>query len=354
VREADGRREGFAASACGSGEVPIAWMMRRALETEGPCESLWGEGGAPRIDLESGSSLASASELEDWLARALSRLDAALSSRGTEQRPAVAWIEAGVTVEALVHDAGLAALRVRGRVWASATHQDRQALDAPERPHVVAARRVDGLDPERWAREIEVPSERGCVSSRTSDRPVALAPAAAASLVTGIVAALHGRGAPLGGKVGAGWELSDDPLHPEALVGGVFDDVGFTSRRLVLASGGEVRGRLEGEGCFRRASYRDRPESSPSLLVVTGLESPVPEGAWRVASARVHPGGAGSCLVELDALEGDGGGNGVSARLIATPERIAAACSGSFGPPRLAGWGVFTPGLILEGLRVEP
>lgn len=352
LRDPEGRREGFAASACGPSGMPLDWLLERAGETAGPTTAPWREEPARMVDEDPDATLPAAAELEAWLSRALASLEHARPTTDSVTARATAWVESALTIESLVHDGGLSASRSRVRVWASASHRDWCLPDAPERPHVLAARRLEDLDAASWAQALDATADGARSPSRASESPLAFQPEAAAALVSILVPILHGPGAVIGAGVGPGWSLADEPRNPSALVGGTFDDVGFAADRCILADGGAVRAALAGPGRLRRPSYRDRPEPGPSLLVVSERERAVPDGAWRIRSARTSPVDGRSWLVEIDGLGGAGaivrGG-----RVVATPERLAAACTGSFGRPRHAAWGVVTPGLILEGLRVE-
>src|SRR5262249_59841922 len=129
-----------------------------------------------------------------------------------------------------------------------------------------------------------------------------------------IVAALAAR---CGKKLPTSWTLTDEPSHPDGLVGGRYDDAGFPTK-----SGSR-------EYLWRR-SFREAPEMGSTNLVLrsTDTESS-PRAAWVASRARVIALGPDDWVVELNLPHGN------KRWLRGAPARLAQACCATFGAPRV-------------------
>ena len=334
-------------------------LVRRALDDalHAPATtSAWRDEPVERVDVEVESELPSTEELAEWLARAWGFLAERVSDARAPSPQPNAWVETAVTWELLLDDLGTRALRRRRRAWAMALFRGRALPDAPERPRFLVARDFASLDAGTWAEDFDASPGSTRLPERPPLLPWVLTPQAAAQLVPAVAAVLHAPGTRPGGRVGAGWRLSDDPLQARGLVGGQFDDLGFDAGRLALAEDGEVLRALDGPGTFRRPSYRDRPEPHPTTLVLEPPEVGRPERFYRVQAIRLHPVRRDRWILELDGLRREGESRGEvfqGARAEVHPHALAEACVGGVGAARPAGWGVVTPGLVFEGLRFE-
>lgn len=324
-------RLGFAA-ASGRAAIEAVPLTRFALESAvhvPGASTPWSRRGEGVLrDLEPTLELPSSGRLSDWLERA---------AAGTA-RPATRWIEAAATVEAVAAE-GLCWLRTRRRVWAVALGEGL--------PETSAARSLEALPRVPAGPDPAAPREgplRG---------PLRFGPRALAVLVPSLVRALHGTAPPLGLEVGPGWDLRDDPRSPGAVVGGDFDDCGFEAVPRPLAAGGRVIGGVHGRGTLRRGSYRDFPESGPSLLVVTPPMAALSEDRLDVLSLRLEMATPKSWRLEMDGerwVSGRSAGGFRGAPLWTDPVSLAQACVAGSGEPATCGWGVLSPALIFEGL----
>jgi hypothetical protein len=150
--------------------------------------------------------------------------------------------------------------------------------------------------------------------------------------------------------------VADEPLAPDALFGGSFDDAGFPTRRRVLADGARGIGTVDGPGCLRRPSYRDPPRAQPFHPVLEdGPEDPGGDGLL-VSELAVHPLPDGRWILECDGIlrRGAEWGPAVRGGLISTnPALLARCCVARVGPARSSHRGVRTPALLFEGLQVR-
>lgn len=359
VRDRARRGEGFVAATFAADTSPVEALVRRALDDalHAPTtSSVWRDAPVERSDIDSNSTLPSSEALAAWLSRAWGFLaDRVKEADATSPRPS-AWVETAETTEVLLDDLGTRALRSRRRAWAMALFRGRALADAPERPRFLVARDFDSLDAGTWAEDFDESPGPTRLPERPPALPWVLTPQAAAQLLPSLAAVVHAPGRRPGGRVGPGWRLFDDPTHERGLVGGTFDDLGFDAGRLELADGEVVRRSLDGPGTFRRPSYRDRPEPHPTTLVLEPPDAGRPEQYYRVQAIRLHPLRGDRWILELDGVrrEADAGVEAFQgARAAVSPQALVEACIGGVGAPRAAGWGVVTPGLVFEGLRLE-
>jgi hypothetical protein len=266
----------------------------------------------------------------------------------------VAWVECGRIVEALVADGGLRATRRRHRAWgmrlASFTFGD--AIE--ERPRVAAARRLADLPIDSLSDRVSPVAAPLDFRGAARDLPVVLPPPAAATLVRALVHALRAPGRSGRAPLGPGLRVSEDPLHPEALTGGRFDDAGFPTRKRLLF---QENSRSErGRGPYVRASYRDPPRPTFGTLVVEDGKPEAPEEVLGVEHLRIHPVDAGHWLVELGSVV-ERGGRPVRPVTLAfarvRPAELALRVLDRLGEARPCANGVITPALLLDGGFVE-
>lgn len=353
VRLAPEGAGGFSfAAASGRGEAALRCAIALALRNGPSGDSIgtaWATSPGPGLlDRERSLRLPSPSRLLRWLATSLGSLES--------KPPLSAWVEAAVTVESLAADGGLLASRSRSRVWALARFPVRGAAGLHEPPRVLAGRSLDELRTEDWSERPEgaEPTERQAarIGSRTS--PAVFLPEAASTLVSALVRSLHGQGHECGLKVGPGWRVTDDPLEPNSLFGGHFDDTGHPTRRSILSDGKTVIATIDGEGHMRRASYRDPPVPlAANLLVEESGEAPPGHGLL-VAEARIHPLEPESWALEVDGAVLRGGEacepvRGAVFRV--APADLVRRCVAAVGArrrdPRVR---VVTPSLVFDGL----
>jgi hypothetical protein len=307
-------------------------------------------------DLDSRDDLPPIDALISWLDRAVGFLGERLRAADPTAPEPLAWVEAALGTELLADDLGVRAVRTRRRAWAMALFRGRALPDAPERPRFLAAREFAALDAGTWAEDIDEAPGAARLPERPPALPWVLTPEAAATVVPFLAAFLHPPGTAPGQRVGSGWCIADDPFHERGLVGGSFDDVGFPASHIPLAEAGVVLRGIEGQGTWRRPSYRDRPAFHPSTLVLDPPDVGRPESFYRVRAIRIHGMAPDRWLLEVDGVRRNGDADAEvfqGARAIVAPASLAAACVGGIGSARAAGWGVVTPGLIFEGLRLE-
>jgi hypothetical protein len=134
---------------------------------------------------------------------------------------------------------------------------------------------------------------------------------------------------------------------PEAVVGGPFDDTGFTADRLVLADGRRVLAVPRGPGRRRRPSFREPPVDRAVNLTFR------PWGAWDgtgwlARAARIQAVGRRWAVV-LDATKAEKGrpvGTWGAVLVRARPETWVASCQAVVPPFRR------TPEGVLSGTQV--
>jgi hypothetical protein len=250
-------------------------------------------------------------------------LDEEALRSGLADRPALAWVEAGVTVEVLIGVEAWVAVRTRARSSAL----------AGDRPRLFARRGFGVLD---TIPAVDEPPERTAPMET-----LALEPGAAAPVVASLVQAVHTSEAFIGSPTGPGWSVADDPGCPDGLAGGEFDDAGFPTSRRVLADGRHVSASLDGPGSYWRRSFRDAPRALPSTIVLSGA-SPTVREMRGLTACRLLPLGAEDWVVELPGTR--------PGYLRTSPARLLQGCRGTFGAAVPTADGVITPGLIFEGI----
>ncbi len=345
----EGHRTSAFAAASGGDETAVGWALERASRNRTwstrskECE--WAEGnGKLRLDLDPGGPVQGAEALDRWLTGVLT--DLGHGARG--------WVEAGLTIESLVNDLGLSAVRLRRRAWASLTGA-RIVTDVSGQIRTFVGEDLASLASGMSAdRALFSPGDP--MPAASEDAPLLLEPEAAATMARGLAQALHRDGSTLGLPVGPGWKLVQDPQAPDSPFAATFDDAGFEAGTRVLADGREVTGVTEGPGFLRRPSFRDPPEPLALNLVVTSEPQPPPASFLAVADLRIHGGEEGDWLLELQVRTR---GAGKRAReettrrfLRVRPEDLVKRVAAAVGRARPTAKGVNTPGLVLDGLRL--
>ena len=225
------------------------------------------------------------------------------------------WIEAGTTSEALVGPSGWVAIRRRHRTWARTL----------EHPQLLVARRVTS----KWD-QVAVARPTWEISRRSSW--VGLLPEAVAPIVPRLIEEYAE-------KLPRAWSISDEPRHPEGLVGGTFDDIGFETRPTPVRPI-SAEGRLE---YFLRRSFRDPPSLGFSNLVLHGNDREAPPKVCAVASgSRLVALGPDDWVLELDLGEGE------KRRVRSTPSALAASFGPTMGAPRPTADGPIVPGTVID------
>jgi hypothetical protein len=325
---ADQKTAGFAAAA-GISRDALRWAVDRACTyraratafVPGPEYSL----PELRWDLDAPSSLPTEATLRSALS----------------ERPKIQWVEAGTTVEVVVGVDGWRAVRMRHRFWALAELPDAQLL---------AQRGFHG-----WESLLEAGVEDGLHASAilegTASQSTLLRPQAAGTLVAALVAAFHGPESPDWETCGAGWDLSDEPLHPNGLSGGSFDDAGFPAVTRALGRNGHWVGNLDGPGTIRRTSFREPPAESPTNLVIPGKAQDGDRSYFEVASnCRVLRTSPNLWVLELT-LSGREHNRYRFVRV--PPKRLLDACVSGVGANVVTAGGAIVPALVFEDLPVD-
>jgi hypothetical protein len=261
-----------------------------------------------RIDLETVTAQFEPEALREWMASAAS----------------VESFELGMTTEVLVGPSGWLAVRTRARS---------SALIAPG-SQLTARRGFEVADLTESMEES---------TAGTLGEDLRLAPSAASPLVMTLVQAVHSSPEWIGTETGKGWDVIDDPLAPQGLAGGAFDDAGFPTARRTLAEGGKIMGALDGPGSYWRRSFRDPPRSLPSTIVIgAGSPSTASEHRGGYPRCRVIPLGSNGWILELP---GD-----VNRYARTDPGELLRACNGVYGRPVATPDGPITPGLVFDGI----
>ena len=290
-----GRDEGLALRtanrfAAGSGSSAAGLLQAIERTPDGPSTAgrePWDRGGVRRADHDGVPELPPVAELTGWLDRAREALAQATPGRW---RPLEMWVETAATVESWVADGGLRASRTRLRGWALLRMREPWAGDRGSKPVLVARRRWDELPPEALRSVLEdrrLPGGPEQVPP-TASTNVLFSPECSAKLAQALVKTLHGADVEPALAVGPAWRVEDDPLSPQALFGGSFDDAGFATRRTRLAGAGRRTAGIGGRGHYRRPSFRDRPVPMPAHLVLTGAGSAAPERGVVATALGLH------------------------------------------------------------------
>jgi hypothetical protein len=318
---------GFAAASGLSAEV-VRWALDTAgtfgaqapASAPGPSDAVPAE----RRDLDAETELPT----EDSLTAAL------LS------RPSLEWVEAGTTVEVLIGAEGWLAARRRHRVW---------ALGGGAGAGLVAQRGFAG-----WERLLDgagADDSFGAHSGSGNLGVLVLAPDAASAVVAALVERFHGTGSAHSTRSGHGWDVADEPIRPEGLAGGSFDDAGFPAVSRVLASDGLWVDRLCGPGTFRRASFREPPtESATNLFMASGETNSIPDAAMVARRCRILRPSSELWVLELDLEDGTRPGGFERRWVRVQPQALLEACASRLGGPKVTPTGPIVPGLLFEGL----
>jgi len=355
--ERPGERGSFFAASSGCDEAKLRWTLDHALrgrpEIQDGAEGWPSDRATSLIDHDPDVRLPSPVEMGSWLTRAMEA--AAGGARGRSVGEVLrGWVEAALTVESWVAEMGMRSSRRRLRAWAMVHVREKAGA---ERVLPVASRTWKELPPEGWARlmgERGVPRRRRRVSE-PGKTTVMFTPETSAALIAALTRSVHLGPQETGFPVGPGWSLTDDPQHPEALSGGLFDDAGFYTASTRLASGGDIVGNLNGEGHFRRSSFRDRPSAHPAHLVVDCQPRKLPDRGLLVSDLRIHPLRLNRWMLEFEAyplpdgLEAD-------ARIVGhakvAPRQLLWHCAACLEPRRFSSRGVSTGSLLFEDLDV--
>lgn len=347
----DGKREGFAAASLSGADIEN-WLVTSARSSLGvPAHAPVGMGGPAEVDdVTGGGAIADVDAMAGWIDKAFSCLG--LSSAGVDSKVS-GWLEVATTSEILVNGSPLRARRQRDRVWAVAQVGHAGPGGRLDSLLEVTGRRLEDLDAAAWARYAIVAVQDPPHRPEPLEVPLVLDRGPSSRLVAFLVAVLHG-GSASAFDVGAGWRVDDAPRHPDAFVGGTFDDAGFPTQRRTLADGRHGVP-LQGPGTYRRESYRDRPRSLPSCLILAETSGAAPKDAFSVRDLRITGMPGGECLVELEGRRLRGGeldSQFLRARIRTNARELVRACVGSVGEPQHESWAVITPALVLEGLPV--
>ncbi len=339
LRVSGGNRAAFAACT-GCDAERVRRMIREAI-TDEPGQDhhpgTWSTGDGSKHD-EDPVDLPDVRRLESWIEE---------SWDGRGSRPLEAWVEVASIAETWVADGGSSATRKRCRGWS--------VVRSVGKPIVIAHRNWTQMDPTGWR---GIAEDRWLAGRRQAELPAGRVsllfnPETSAALVRALVGALGGSAT---GPVGPAWDLRDDPLDPNALFGGIFDDAGFTTTTRQLADGRRWIGRLEGPGHFRRASFRDPPTTRSIYLTVRARNDPPPRSGVLVSSLEIHAVDPDRWVLELGgALLEDGRPVAPlpTAFVSGSPMEWVERCVASIGPPRESYLGVRTPALVFDGLRVQ-
>ncbi len=352
---ADAGRVGFAAASGGTSDA-ARWALREAALRNTSVENgSWAEhAGEPVVDGESNVICPDPAALRTALRRCLAR------SRETWPASpptwAGSWIEWGTTVESWVADGGLRASRTRSRAWAMTPKRLSPEHGGGELPCVVTGRGLDDLERFGWiAPDLEgaaVPLE-----TALSGGILLLEPHAAALVVRALAAEICAPGRPTRQRVGPGFRISDDPIHPKGLTGGRFDDAGFPAIRKPLADGNRVLALFEGRGHLRRSSFRDPPAPDLTTLVVEGGDETPPKSVVHVPHARLHAADLGDWVLEpVAAWLGDESHGKPVARgfLRVSAREVVRSLHATGGPATLSPNNTHTPALLLDGIATNP
>jgi hypothetical protein len=294
-------------------------------------------------------------ELTEWLHRARETLTADGSARTD---PFELCVEVAATVESWVADRGPMASRSRERAWALMRAREPGPGDRASKPVLVAARRWGRLAPGAWREVLEdrlLPDRKGQPPPGRAV-PVLFSPECSALLVHALARTLHAPGREPGIEVGPAWKVYDDPLRPEALFGGTFDDAGFATGRTRLANGNRSCAGLGRQGYLRRASYRDRPSPAPAHLTVSPTKCDMPEAGVVVTALDVHPVAPDRWVLAVEGarLERGAPGSALHAAFVSiSPEDLARRCVGTIGPPRASHLGVESPALLFDRILLH-
>jgi len=344
------------AAASGGGQLAMRRVIDRAsgaLPERTPEDAEWmPRAGGSVYDHDPAEEFPDLPALEDWLERAWTALVASRAVSGSIDG-ATLWVEVAETVETWVTDRSLKASRSRVRAWALIQPSPQRGKALP-RPAFVAKRRWQGLPESGWGEILGDRIASTAPAEPAPARPTKLLfnPETSAKLVTALVRTVHSRERGLGSRVGPGWKLVDDPNDPDALFGCSFDDAVFRTRRRTLADGRQLVGLLEGQGNYRRPSFRDPPAPHPTHIVVEADRAEPPAGGMLVSESQIHPLGADWIIEVRGALlhEGRPVAPLRHGYLRIRPEDLVERCLAAVGGPRSSHRGVRTAALLFDDL----
>jgi hypothetical protein len=350
---------GFAA-ASGGGDRSIHKVIDRASRAR-PArvanDAQWSPiSGGTVSDLDPPEEYPDAAALEDWLERAWNALVASKAVRAsTESVPL--WVEVAQTVETWATDRGLRASRSRTRVWALVRPPSSPGQPAG-RPGVIARRGWREFPESGWA---ELLGDRlvgtGPIEpAMAGSTKLLFNPESSARLVSSLVRGVHTDESLLGAPVGPGWRLVDDPNDLDALFGGSFDDAGFRTRRRTLADGRNLVGLVEGQGNYRRPSFRDPPVPCPTQIVVEADRTSPPDGGMLVSDVEIHPMGPADWIIEIRGAPLRDGRPVAPLRhgfVRIEPAVLLERCLAAVGTSRSSHRGVRTPALLFDDLPIR-
>ena len=259
---------------------------------------------------------------------------------GLLSRPSLEWVEAGTTLEVLIGAEGWLAARKRHRLW---------ALGGGADARLVAQRGFAG-----WEHLLDgagADDSFGAHSGSGSLDVLVLTPDAASAVVAALVERFHGTGSAPSTRSGHGWDVADEPIRPDGLAGGSFDDAGFPAVSRVLAADGLWVDRLGGPGTFRRASFREPPtESATNLCIRSGEANSIPDRAAIARRCRVLRPSNELWVLELDLWDGMRAGGFERRWVRVQPQTLLEACANILGGAEVTPTGPIVPGLLFEGL----
>jgi hypothetical protein len=263
-------------------------------------------------------------------------------SRGVKSRPKLEWIEVGTTVEVLIGAEEWTTARRRHRFW---------ALGADPYSRLVAQRGFAG-----WEALVDESGidESAPASASTDLGVITLTRNAAGPIVAALVEAFHGPASVPPMDCGGGWDVSDEPVRPDGLVGGTFDDAGFPSISRPLAAKRLWLGKLSGPGTFHRSSFREPPrESATNLCIPSGTAESRPTRAALARRCRVLQLSQDLWVLELDLVSHPNRGEAERRWIRVQPQALVAACTSRVGCAKVTPGGPIVPGLSFEGLVTE-
>jgi hypothetical protein len=282
-------------------------------------------------------------EAERWdLDPAADPPDEADLTAGVLGRASVEWVEAGTTLEVIVGSHGWLAVRRRQRFWAQSAEQP---------PRLIAQRGFTAWERALEKLDQEDPHPAGSGAGTGDLGVLVLTPIAATSVVTALVDEFHGPTSHRAKRMGAGWDLVDDPVRPDGLAGGSFDDAGFPAGSRRLARQGVWLGRLGGPGTLRRASFREPPMESPSNLALPpGEDAGIPKLAMVARRCRVIKPSVDLWVLELGSTDSSSRSGLRRTWISVSPTRLLESCSSRLGRSTVTATGPIVPALGFEGL----
>ena len=328
---------GFAA-ASGEGDRALGRCRSISRRTPGRTVSTcpWNRVSQPANDIDPVRGVPEIEEMGSWLRDS--------APEGLDW----AWVEAGDVVETWLTGPDTVQARHRSRVWAAFM----PSVDPPAaRPMFLAARSWLDLTRRRpdlrWGERLVDPDP---VHPWPDDAQLVFSPETSAFLVHLLARVAHHPAAEPGSAVGSGWVLHVGAK--DTLYGCDADDAGFPVEPRMLADGRHVLGNWGGPGHFRRASFRDEPEPTPSSLVLDPPRIDPPKRAAWVTRADVHPSGD-AWLIRLEGRRYPEGASFRPCWKRVRPRVLLDACLGGVGPAHEGHLGVVTPAVAFDSLLLD-